>query len=1534
MRATVQGAVLIAAAACGLSQSENEPYFSLASSRTFPSHGKPSVRVSAWKVDALEFRVYRVADPLQFFQQIENPHQFGAPAPAPPRERTLIERLHSWKRRLRASVRRELRGQFTESPSAHLLGKRTARPAAGRAPATARQTRYAEAPLLNSQQLVLSFVQPVQTRERWDQQTVELALEEKGVYLVEAVKGELRAYTIVLVSDTVMITKTGQGRIVNLVVDRDTGEPVPGAKVWMVTRAGRQGEAETDAGGMAELKVAAGRPDDVRVVGRKGGDFMVNTLSSWAFRPNAADFRGYVYTDRPVYRPGHTVHFRGVLRWRTRAGYDVPAGKPVAVTIQDAEQKPVYRKTLTTNGNGSIHDDIVLGPAAALGNYFIEVKSGEDQAGGNFEVEEYKKPEYEVRVRTSKARVLEGESVEAEIEARYYFGEPVSGARVQYSVYRDRYWFPLWYDPEDDTGGAGQEPEESGDEVAQGEGQLDRDGKLTIHFETTQSENRFDYTYRVEARVTDQGKREITGKGWVVATYGSFVVNVRPERYVCPPGAPARFHVEARDYDSRPVSARVHVELLRWDWRNTENSRVVAASDVETQADGTAVATLAIPNEGGTYRVRATAKTPEGREVEDNSYAYVAGGGEFGPRGGTEVKIITDQKTYRAGETAKLLIAAAANTPVYVSVEGRDLREIKMVRANGPTIEYAVPIRASDEPGLTVSAGYVRKGDFHSGMKYVRVPPVSHQLNVKLTTDKAQYQPGQTAEYRLEVSGHDGKPAPRAEFSLGVVDEAIYGVRKDTTPEIIGFFFGKEWNSVYTDNSLMYYFTGEAGRRRMMLASIAEPSRLAQLKPDRLVQPKVRKAFPDTAFWSAEVVTDGAGRARAKVEFPDSLTTWRATARGATPDTRVGGAVLKTIVRKNLILRLVVPRFFVQGDELVISALVDNYLGDAKTARVSLEVKGLEVLEGRTRDVTVPSRGEAKVDWRVRAQRVRSATVVGKALTDVESDGLELELPVNVAGVKMSQARGGAVAAGATAAFDLTFPGKVEPGSRRLSVRLSPSIAGSLFGALEYLTSYPYGCVEQTMSSFLPNIIVMQAAHELGLKATLDEAAVQEKIRAGLDRLYNFQHEDGGWGWWETDDTHPFMTAYVVAGLAQAKAAGVQVKDEAVNKGVDWLKSDFAKDTKLAGDLRAYLVYALTVAGRTDPAALGEIYAMRGKLSPYGLALAGLALEQAKDGRAAEMAAALEAGAKQDGEQAWWPATRDELLDFSEDATPEATAYAVKLLSHQRRDSALLPKAALWLMNHRNEGFWWSSTKQTAMVVYGLTDYVKATGELKANLNATVLVNERPAVTRKFEQAMGIGSSEVVLEESRLEPGVNHIRVVAGGEGRLYYSVRAEYSSTDEKLQQAGTVSLNVLRDYFRLAPTREGGKIVYSLSALDGPVASGDTLAVRLTVSGTEWRYLMIEDPIPSGTEFIERDQIYELKDRPPWWQWGFTRRELHDDRVTLFETWFPRGQQQYFYLLKVVNPGTFQVSPTRVGPMYQSDVFATTENRRLEVK
>src|SRR5207244_2591366 len=133
------------------------------------------------------------------------------------------------------------------------------------------------------------------------------------------------------------------------------------------------------------------------------------------------------------------------------------------------------------------------------------------------------------------------------------------------------------------------------------------------------------------------------------------------------------------------------------------------------------------------------------------------------------------------------------------------------------------------------------------------------------------------------------------------------------------FFYGREGDRVSTESSLNFYFTGEAGAKPMILANRGgggggdSLQRLAQLKPSEpMVQPKVRKVFPDTAFWQADIKTDQNGRAQAQLSFPDSLTTWRATIRGVTADTKVGSATNRVIVRKNLMVRLAVPRFFRQ----------------------------------------------------------------------------------------------------------------------------------------------------------------------------------------------------------------------------------------------------------------------------------------------------------------------------------------------------------------------------------------------------------------------------------------------------------------------------------------------------------------------------------------------------------------------------------------------------------------------------------------------
>ena len=170
------------------------------------------------------------------------------------------------------------------------------------------------------------------------------------------------------------------------------------------------------------------------------------------------------------------------------------------------------------------------------------------------------------------------------------------------------------------------------------------------------------------------------------------------------------------------------------------------------------------------------------------------------------------------------------------------------------------------------------------------------------------------------------------------------------------------------------------------------------------------------------------------------------------------------------------------------------------------------------------------------------------------------------------------------------------------------------------------------------------------------------------------------------------------------------------------------------------------------------------------------------------------------------------------------------------------------------------------------------------------------------------------------------------GSGRVYWSARGQYYSTEKKDFQAGTMSLNLTRDYSKLQPTQKNGKIVYTLQPLSGTAQVGDVLAVHEAIKGTPMRYLMLEDPIPAGTEFVQSEDSYPLDQRPGGWYDWFTRREYHDDHAAFFADDFT-GRQEIFYLIRIVNPGSFQISPAHVAPMYQQGVEASSDALQLQV-
>ncbi|MCX7603606.1 MAG: MG2 domain-containing protein [Bryobacteraceae bacterium] len=1427
-------------------------------------------------------------------------------------------------------VRDLARMQFTPENRARIRAwrQKQERP---RTPAEAAPA-FAGVPVLNPDQLVKRWTQTVRGRQPWEMITLRVPLPEAGVYVLEATDQQKQAYVVLLATRLTAIAKAHENRLALRVVDRTSGEPRSGcaAEVLALAEKRSPAAATTDSHGAGALEWNEAREESPLLLVKCGEEWASAVIPAQSYPPGWRGLTGALHTDRPVYRPGQKVRFRAILRESRGGDYALPVLKAVRVTVENPEGNPVYQKTIPLSRYGTVSGEFDLPPDAPLGYFGIRAghEEGMEAVYGGFHVEEYRKPEYEVKVRPSAARGLQGVRMEARIEARYYYGEPVSGAAVQWSVHRYR-WYPPWWEWED------EEPEEieqafGGEQILEEKGQLDAEGKLTVSFPLERGDH--DYLYRIEAQVADEGGRTISGTASFVGTRANFLLTARPERWVYGENETVKWVVSAVDFDQKPV-ARVpfRLEVYRTKDGRRFGTPVLARSGV-TGADGEGVAEFPAPGSGA-WAVVTTASPPQGELVEEG-WLWVSGEWSGGPLAG-RVRITLDRTAYRPGETAKaLVVTGVPRADVWLTVEAAGIHLSRFLRVEGGAATVELPVETAWIPNVFVEAVFVHADRLFQGSRVLRVPPVEKQIFVELEPSKKEFQPGEPASLRLTARDHEGRPL-QAEFALGVVDEAIYAIRREAQPDLVRLFYGRRWNRVQTSTSLSYYFWGHAGTRRMELARRPSAPFRAQLKPEQPSAPRVRKEFPDTAFWVAHLETDAQGRAEVRFAFPDSLTTWRATARGVTLDTRVGSAVQRVLVRKDVVVSIAAPRFLNEGDETVVPVLARNYTGQPLRARISLRASGVRILEGGETEAEIQPQGEARVDYRLRAESPGQAVLTAAAAAAGGSDAVEIPLPVRPYGIPMSAAAEARLDNTASATLVHDFPASAGASSRVAEIRLAPSLAGSLFGALEYLLEYPYGCTEQLMSSLLPNLVVAESLRRLKLEASVNRRELDRNVLEGLERLYAQQNEDGGWGWWHEEESSIFLTSYVLLGLGYAEESGYRVDAGRRGRAEGWLKERLASGGKADPDEWACALLALSRRGRLDPLLAGEAWARRAGMTGFGLAALGLALDNARDSRRNEAAGLLMKAATQEGEEMFWPSRRDPMFLHDSEHTFEATAMAVRFLAAAAPESPAVDRAVRWLMNHRQRGYYWGNTKRTAFVIYGLAPLLERSGQLRPDLTARVLAGGREVSRKRFtaEDALAARPLRIAVPVSGAR---SEIRVETEGRGTLYVS--ANWSWRRAEILEAGrmpeTGRLRIERRYYRLRRADAGGRIEYELEPWTGPARRGDLVAVHVRAFGLDrMNAYVLEDPLPAGAEPVGRDMGLRLRRVPEWWRWWTGRRELRDDRVAWFPWWIPERGYDAVYLLRFTNAGRYRAAPARLEPMYEPGVMAWSEAAQWEV-
>jgi len=1529
---------------------ETRPAFSLSTSEVFTTRDAPHFYLTFRRIAQLDFRVYKVRDPFAFFAGLDDPHQLGSGETDVRQERTWLERLADWKRDQRQTVHRFARAQASHQYRVTRRAVSDQVEVAQRVVLNA--NTFAQVPLLNADQVVTTWRELLPHTRDAEARRVPVDLKQPGVYVVEAVNGLLRAYTIVIVSDVGLVTKASPGQMVFFAADRFTGEPVSDCGIRVLLAKQTIAEGRTNADGLVETKLPDARMEDVVGVAQCGAQTAATDPGSWSLQQPARELAAYIYTDKPIYRPGHTVHLKAVLRWRhldALARFDRP---DVEVVASDPNDKVVFRRQVKLDAFGAVLATFPVPATAALGNYTIRVQSGDAQAGGGFEVQEYRKPEFEVIVTPASRFELQGREAVVNVQARYYFGQPVANAKLRWVVNQQPYYSPLRWD--DDFDGGESNYWYGDNQTAEGTLRLDAEGKAQVRVPLGVDDNGRDFSARIEAQVTDAANREVPGTTVVHATYGAFLLSAEIGESIVRAGSTVAVSVRALDYLGA-AQANLPVELVlehlqyRSGYYSDPEATPVATQSATTDADGRATARLTLPNRTGNFRVRVAAQSAD-RTIRDDVWMWVPGPSEYdGDADDRYLELMSDKKNYQPGESATLIVRGETVIgPVLVTKEGQHVSWFRLLRPSA-TDSIQVPIDAADVGDVFVNIVFLREGRLYRAERRLGVAATSRTLQVAVTAEQAVSRPRDPGVFNVMVTDTAGRPV-RAQVSLAVIDEAVYGVKADDTPDPIRFFYRREYSGVATTFSREYYFTGYSGRDRLQLARRGRrPFTLADFKGDQPVQPQVRKEFPDAIHWVGDLVTDAEGRGRIAVTYPDALTTWRLTARAITEDTRAGTTIARATTTKDLIVRVVTPRFLVENDEVGVPTIVHNYRPEPRTASVSIDATGLEFITPK-----VPSSGslgggeERRDDWRFAATKTGTATVTATARTESDVDAVELPIPVLPYGIRREVGKSGSIVGAGEASAAVTMPDGANPAARSIAITLAPSLAGSVLGALDFLTDYPYGCTEQTLSSFLPNLLVTRALTELKLAPTERLSTLDRQISSGLLRLYDYQKDDGGWGWWKSDGNHPFMTAYALWGLEEARRAGIKVETYRIANGSRALAYMYAQYPRVEPDLKAYEAYVLQRSagdaaeiawyqdgqqGRYSHAVVrDELWGIRGRMSAYGRALLLLLLDEAKDSRGNELAQALTGEAQTRGEVSWWAVANDPLLFDAAETSIEATAFAVQALVRRDPKNPLLERAVRWMMLNRTAGYW-GSTKQTAIAIYGVLAFMQARGETARPFSVDVFVNGNAAGRHSFTAASMTASDPIVIS-APANAGENQVRVVNRDSGTVYWTAAAVYYDTATADARHGSRQLAITRKYALLAPVTVKDRIVYRETPFSGSARTGDVLTVRLTVAGSpEWRYLALEDPLPAGVEAIQDTIAYPLeRDAPNQW-WSGSRVEYRDSRTVFFQETFESGRYEYSYLVKVIAPGVFRAVPAQVSPMYVPGVFASSEPQTFTV-
>ncbi len=1339
-------------------------------------------------------------------------------------------------------------------------------------------------------------------------------------------KGERRAdrrieRTLLRVTDLAMTAKHSPETSLVWVTSLATGEPVVGCAVsiWQVKGTKPLWTGTTDAAGLAVApganKLSGGAEQRLLFFAKKGGDenFVSSSsrsgINAWDFGMDEAwdDARGsllgLLLSDRGLYRPGDTVHIKGLVRKREGGALKVPTGMRLGLTVSDARGEKVLQKSVGLSEFGSFSVDVKLPPGAPLGRYSVTAKpAGSSRTVyGSFRVEEYRVAEFKVSTRADRAHLVRGDEMAWTTAGAYLFGSPMRKAKVNWSIY----WSPSYFAPPGHDGfvfsdrvwywGTGSRYR-SGGHAGSGDARLDGKGQHKGTKKLAPAKMIGPRSYQLEASVTDISRQSIASRTSVLLHPGEFYIGGKPKETFLKAGDTLETEVVAATHQgARVPGIAVSGTLYRREWHSVRKqgmggSHFFVSRPMEKRVAGCKVRSakkarlckVKVPK-AGYYVLRLRATDRRGNKLMSSFGVYASGVDYVAWRRDAEdrVELVKDRKVYKIGQVARILVKSPyARAHGLMTVERNGIYKQVPFKLKHTSKWITVPITRSLSPNAFVSVILVRgrvpvklkkknkkdkkdknkrsyqeedpgKPAFKVGYVKLTVSQADRRLKVSVKPAKSDYRPGQQAAVDLTVRDHAGNPV-KAELTVIAADEGVLSLIGYKMPDPVPVFYSPMGLSVRTADNRIHLIS-----RRVFGEKGKSPGG-GGAESGAAANGGMRRKFVSTPYYNPSVITDAAGKARITFKLPDNLTTFRVMAVAATADSRFGKARGQLKVNKPLLMLPTLPRFVRVGDRMEAGVVVHNNTGKGGTMEVKAEAKGVELIGASSARMKVAVDGSVEARFAFRARTPGEATFRFNVAMDDNRDGLELKRPVKLPLVMETVATYGSTAS--AAAEGVVPSGGVRKDIGGLDVTMSSSALVGLRGGMDYLLRYPYECLEQSTSRMVPLVLLSELSE--AFKLNNNKAASAALVAKLIARISRMQRWDGGFAYWPSSSrSYPWVSAYAAWGLGRAASGGHKVSARVLKNARSYLHKQLRKkaDKRYLGldrTTKAYMLYVLTTLGEQPTGYVSHLFEHRKDLTVFGKALLLSAMTRMKKVDK-EMVRTLTDDVTGQVHQTAKVAKVEENLGngyapmFHSDT--RSTAMVLDALLAADPNNPLVEKLVKYLVQARKNGRW-NNTQETVYALLAMHRYFEVREKVVPDFVAKVFLGDTRLLAQPFKGRSLTAVKKSVPMGKLAEAGSPTLGFVKRGKGRLYYSASLHYARTTLPKRPLDS-GFFVTRTYEPVP--RDASKLSDLQGAADGKargvtrVKAGDLVRVTLrVVVPQQMHFVAVDDPLPAGLE------------------------------------------------------------------------------------